>query len=197
MLGENFVLVRTKPQPNYSRSTYARGHYDFPASSDYLPANNMSIHPIRCGAPIRSPTIRYLSLSLSKSRRPPLSNGNRTASNSAMLSTIIHRRALTMAARTAYRPSNGCRLSGGSISASSACSTSMMHRSRHIATSTTATTSFCNASPLHRYHHQPKLAFFRRTNFSYAGPRKLSDILKSELLVDKSSTEIVSCFVLA
>ena len=32
----------------------------------------------------------------------------------------------------------------------------------------------------------------RRTNFTYAGPRKLSDILKPELLVDKSSSEIVS-----
>ena len=31
-----------------------------------------------------------------------------------------------------------------------------------------------------------------RTNFSYAGPRKLSDILKVELLDSKSSTEIVS-----
>ena len=31
-----------------------------------------------------------------------------------------------------------------------------------------------------------------RTNFSYAGPRKLSDILKTELLDDKSSAEIVS-----
>ncbi len=32
----------------------------------------------------------------------------------------------------------------------------------------------------------------RRTNFTYAGPRKLSDILKPELLGDKSSSEIVS-----
>ena len=31
-----------------------------------------------------------------------------------------------------------------------------------------------------------------RTNFSYAGPRKLSDILKVELLTDKSAAEIVS-----
>lgn len=31
-----------------------------------------------------------------------------------------------------------------------------------------------------------------RTNFSYAGPRKLSDILRVELLNSKSSTEIVS-----
>lgn len=31
-----------------------------------------------------------------------------------------------------------------------------------------------------------------RTNFSYAGPRKLSDILKVELLDSKSPTEIVS-----
>ena len=31
-----------------------------------------------------------------------------------------------------------------------------------------------------------------RTNFSYAGPRKISDILKVELLTDKSAAEIVS-----
>ena len=31
-----------------------------------------------------------------------------------------------------------------------------------------------------------------RTNFSYAGPRRLSDILKVELLTDKSDAEIVS-----
>ena len=31
-----------------------------------------------------------------------------------------------------------------------------------------------------------------RTNFSYAGPRRLSDILKVELLTDKSAAEIVS-----
>jgi len=31
-----------------------------------------------------------------------------------------------------------------------------------------------------------------RTNFSYAGPRTLSDILKVELLTDKSAAEIVS-----
>ena len=31
-----------------------------------------------------------------------------------------------------------------------------------------------------------------RTNFSYAGPRKLSDILKVELMTDKSAAEIVS-----
>ena len=35
-----------------------------------------------------------------------------------------------------------------------------------------------------------------RTNFSYAGPRKLSDILKVELLDSKSSTEIVSYSIL-
>lgn len=29
-----------------------------------------------------------------------------------------------------------------------------------------------------------------RTNFSFAGPRKLGDILKTELLHDKSATEI-------
>ena len=30
----------------------------------------------------------------------------------------------------------------------------------------------------------------KRSNFSFAGPRKLNDILKTELLQDKSSTEI-------
>ncbi len=30
----------------------------------------------------------------------------------------------------------------------------------------------------------------KRSNFSYAGPRKLSDILKTELLEDKTATEI-------
>ena len=35
-----------------------------------------------------------------------------------------------------------------------------------------------------------------RTNFSYAGPRKLSDILKVELLKDKSAAEIVSILLL-
>ena len=35
-----------------------------------------------------------------------------------------------------------------------------------------------------------------RTNFSYAGPRKLSDILRVELLDSKSSTEIVSYSIL-
>jgi hypothetical protein len=38
----------------------------------------------------------------------------------------------------------------------------------------------------------PNSRIARRTNFSYAGPRKLSDILKPELLADKSSSEIVS-----
>lgn len=36
----------------------------------------------------------------------------------------------------------------------------------------------------------PNSRIARRTNFSYAGPRKLSDILKPELLADKSSSEI-------
>ena len=31
-----------------------------------------------------------------------------------------------------------------------------------------------------------------RTNFSYAGPRNLSDVIKVELLTDKSAAEIVS-----
>ncbi len=35
-----------------------------------------------------------------------------------------------------------------------------------------------------------QLTIQKRSNFSYAGPRKLSDILKTELLEDKTSTEI-------
>ena len=38
---------------------------------------------------------------------------------------------------------------------------------------------------------QPPTKTMRRTNFSYAGPKRLSDILKTELLEDKSSAEIV------
>lgn len=42
-----------------------------------------------------------------------------------------------------------------------------------------------------RYNHPDhQLMIQKRTNFSFAGPRKLSDILKTELLEDKSSTEI-------
>lgn len=33
-----------------------------------------------------------------------------------------------------------------------------------------------------------------RTNFNYAGPRKLSDVLKVEMFDDKSSSEIVSSY---
>ena len=135
----------------------------------------------------------------SKEHRPPPDALFVVPPPLTMLSIVIHLRAFTRAARTTHRAANGCVLRGGVASASasaSACSTSMMHRSRHIATATPTTTSFCGASSLHRYHHQPQMSFFLRTNFSYAGPRKLSDILKSELLVDKSSTEIVRCFVL-
>ena len=44
--------------------------------------------------------------------------------------------------------------------------------------------------PIRNKYERP----IHRTNFSYAGPRKLSDILKTELLDDKSSAEIVSLF---
>jgi len=42
-----------------------------------------------------------------------------------------------------------------------------------------------------RYNFFPDNQFLqKRSNFSYAGPRKLSDILKTELLEDKTVTEI-------
>lgn len=133
--------------------------------------------------------------------------------------SIIHRRALTRASAS-YCLSNGClggvaswvsasasgSGSGSTASSSSSISSSRsMHRHRH--TVATTTTSHRGALPLLRQHLQRwhgegveiasslPISFFRRTNFSYAGPRKLSDILKSELLVDKSSSEIVSLFV--
>ena len=40
------------------------------------------------------------------------------------------------------------------------------------------------------YDHQKYNSIQKRSNFSYAGPRKLDDILKTELLQDKSVTEI-------
>lgn len=39
----------------------------------------------------------------------------------------------------------------------------------------------------HQKHHQQLLL---RSNFSFAGPQKLTDVMKTELLEDKSSTEI-------
>ena len=41
-----------------------------------------------------------------------------------------------------------------------------------------------------KYNSQDIGNMQKRTNFSYAGPRKLGDILKTELLHDKSTTEI-------
>ena len=40
------------------------------------------------------------------------------------------------------------------------------------------------------YDHHKYNSIQKRSNFSYAGPRKLDDILKTELLQDKSVTEI-------
>jgi hypothetical protein len=40
------------------------------------------------------------------------------------------------------------------------------------------------------YDHDKYNSIQKRSNFSYAGPRKLDDILKTELLQDKSVTEI-------
>jgi transcriptional accessory protein Tex/SPT6 len=40
------------------------------------------------------------------------------------------------------------------------------------------------------YDHYKYNSIQKRSNFSYAGPRKLDDILKTELLQDKSVTEI-------
>jgi hypothetical protein len=118
-----------------------------------------------------------------------------------MLATaVVHRRALaravaaaTTTTRATHRLSNGCFVGGAAVAA--------------MTTTTTSTISFsCGSFPLQMRHPHPEQQpphsppfFTRRTNFSYAGPRKLSDILKSELLVDKSSTEIVrhsSLFIL-
>jgi len=55
-------------------------------------------------------------------------------------------------------------------------------------------TSSSHAMTMHehnRYNFLPNNQVIqKRSNFSYAGPRKLSDILKTELLEDKSATEI-------
>jgi transcriptional accessory protein Tex/SPT6 len=40
------------------------------------------------------------------------------------------------------------------------------------------------------YHSSEIRRIQKRSNFTYAGPRKLNDILKTELLQDKSVTEI-------
>ena len=43
----------------------------------------------------------------------------------------------------------------------------------------------------HKRYNSPDIQLVqKRSNFSFAGPRKLSDILKVELLKDKSNTEI-------
>lgn len=128
-----------------------------------------------------------------------------------MLSTSIHhRQTLTRRVvhhRLLFQLNTGNHHGDGGIASASKFSTSfwfsssssrsmIMHRHHYqrpaekvIFTIPTST----GASPIRQQHRQPlSLSFFpRRTNFSYAGPRKLSDILKSELLVNKSSAEIV------
>ena len=43
----------------------------------------------------------------------------------------------------------------------------------------------------HKRHSSPDIQLIqKRSNFSFAGPRKLGDVMKMELLQDKSATEI-------
>ena len=141
---------------------------------------------------------------------------------SATMLSMIHGRALARAAPSGLRNYSGVGVGvgGAAASTSSARLDSIAHQStgtdRHHRPSPLP---FSWPRPLGRIQRRPGVAMAyssiaggllrdgrtglqrdrgasatmtRRTNFSYAGPRKLSDIIKTELLTDKTATEIVS-----
>jgi len=76
-----------------------------------------------------------------------------------------------------------------------------LHRSRAYITTKPISSSRCLCTLTssshtmikheHKRYNSPDIQLVqKRSNFSFAGPRKLSDILKVELLKDKSNTEI-------
>ena len=106
-----------------------------------------------------------------------------------MLSSVLPRTAqralnsnsLRPSAKKAIHQTRSCKITTQSISTS-----------RCLCTLTSSSHTFIKHEHK-RYnpqHNQQQQLVQKRSNFSFAGPRKLNDILKTELLQDKSSTEI-------